>query len=243
MRASKAFSLSQFEAIASRDEGDFADMGTVVSIGKGEGSTYTFCDNGSDVLAVAHLDTVQSDNYTSVLTIKGERVLLSPRLDDRLGVYIITRMLPLMGVTCDWLLTTGEEVGQSSAEIFTPAKQYNWAFSFDRAGSDCVLYHYECKALKKLLRKAGFHIGQGSFSDLSFLDANCAGINFGCGYQDAHSLHAYAFLNDTFKMVQRFARFYREHKSARLPYNGEKPYFGHRYTSNALPAYMGDWER
>jgi hypothetical protein len=237
MRASKAFSLAGFDKIARRDESDFADMGTVVSMGAGEGNTYTFKDNGSNVLAVAHLDTVQSDTYSSIINVKGEQVLLSPRLDDRLGVYIITRLLPAMGITCDWLLTTGEEVGQSSAEIFTPEKSYNWAFSFDRMGTDVVLYHYESKPLKKVLRKSGFRIGQGSFSVLSFLDAGCAGINFGCGYQDCHSLHAYTFLNDTFSMVQAFARFYRLHAGERLPYNGKRPHYGNRYTSNALPAY------
>ena len=50
MRASKAFNLAQFAKIEARHESDFDDFGTVVSIGKGEGSTYTYRDNGSNVL-------------------------------------------------------------------------------------------------------------------------------------------------------------------------------------------------
>ena len=72
-------------------------------------------------------------------------------------------------------------MGKSSAEIFVPEKTYHWAFSFDRAGSDVVLYHYESKPLKKVLRKAGFHVGQGSFSDLTFLDAKSRGLTSGAG--------------------------------------------------------------
>lgn len=157
LTAEQAFSFTEFCAIASRDERDFADFGTVVTQGdrRDEGSTYTFKDNGSPVLAVAHLDTVQEASYSSIFRVKGERVLLCPRLDDRLGVYIITRLLPRMGITCDLLLTTGEEVGCSSAELFLTDKQYNWAFSFDRSGADCVLYQHDHKKLRRVLRFMG----------------------------------------------------------------------------------------
>lgn len=218
MRARQAWNYSEFCQIATRDEQDFNDLGVVVSQGYAEGSTYTFMDNGSDVLGVAHLDTVQHDAHSTLIRVNKQPILLCPRLDDRLGVYIITKMLPRLGIVCDWLLTTGEEIGQSSAELFKTDKVYNWAFSFDRAGTDCVMYQFEHKALKKLVRKAGFRVGQGSFSDLSFLEIGCSGINFGCGYQDCHSLHAYAPLNDTFAMVDLFAAFYKKYANQPLPY-------------------------
>lgn len=228
MNVASNFSFHEYSKIASRDELDFADFGTVISLGKGEGSTYTFQDNGSDVLGVAHLDTVQGGSESSILKVGRERVLLSPRLDDRLGVYIITRLLPRLGIKCDWLLTTGEEIGSSSAEFFISDKTYNWSFSFDRAGTDVVLYQFDHKALRKLLRKAGFTIGQGMFSDLSFIDIGCSGINFGCGYQDNHSRWAYARLSDTFKMVKLFARFWGKYHNVRLPYNDATPDWGTR---------------
>lgn len=219
MNVKSLFNFSEFAKIASRDEEDFGSFGTTIKQGSGEGTTYTFKDNGSEVLGVAHLDTVQGSNYSSIIRVGKERVLLSPRLDDRLGVYIITRLLPRLGITCDWLLTTGEEVGCSSAELFKPEKQYKWAFSFDRAGTDVVLYHYDHKALRRLLRKAGFKVGQGTFSDLSFIELGCSGINFGCGYQDAHSVHAYAFLSDIAHMVKLFMQFWRKHWNVALPYD------------------------
>lgn len=221
MRASKAFSFSELSEIVSRDEQDFADLGTVVTQGNGAGSTYTFQDNGSDILAVAHLDTVQSAAWLSLIKVgqSRERVIVSPRLDDRLGVYIITRLLPKLGVNCDWLLTTGEEIGCSSAEKFVAGKSYRWAFSFDRSGTDVVLYQHDHKRLRKLMRKNGFRVGQGSFSDISSLDIGCSGINFGCGYHDEHSMTAYAVLSDTFRMVDDFVRFHRKHSQITLPYS------------------------
>ena len=219
MKSNRVFSFAEFAKIASRHEEDFSDFGTVVTQGQGEGSTYTFKDNASEVLGVAHVDTVQQGAHSSLISIGKERVLLCPRLDDRLGVYIITRLLPKLGITCDWLLTTGEEVGCSSAELFLPEKEYKWAFSFDRMGADCVLYQYEHKALTRLMRKNGFRVGQGSFSDLSSLDIGCSGVNFGCGYYDAHGLHAYAKLSETFKMVDLFAAFYAKFKDTRLPFD------------------------
>jgi len=217
--AKYAWSFGEFCRIASRHESDFADMGTVVSQGTYEGSTYTFKDNGSSVLAIAHVDTVQSSAFASMFRCKGEHVLLCPRLDDRLGVYVITRMLPAMGITCDLLLTTGEEVGQSSAELFVAEKDYNWTFSFDRSGSDVVLYQHDTKRLRRMMRKNGFVVGNGSFSDISSLDIGCSGINFGVGYYDAHSLHAYAKLSETFRMVNKFAAFHAKYANVRLPFD------------------------
>ena len=237
-KARQAFSFPQFAAIASRSENEFSDFGTVVTQGHGEGSTYTYKDNGCDVLGVAHVDTVQHGAHSSLIRVNGETVLLCPRLDDRLGVYIITRLLPALGITCDWLLTTGEEVGCSSAENFTAGKEYNWAFSFDRSGEDVVLYQHDFKALRRVMRKGGFTVGQGSFSDLSSLDIGCAGVNFGCGYYDAHGVHAYAVLSETFRMVDKFCAFYEKHAKGRLPFNPRsrhqvmksyRGYYGHGY--------------
>jgi len=219
MKVKTAFRFNDYALIAARDEDDFADFGVVTSLGNRSGDSYTFRDNGSNVLGVAHLDTVQDGTDSALIDVKGESVLLSPRLDDRLGVYIITRMLPKLGIKVDWLLTTGEEIGQSSAEMFNTKKSYNWAFSFDRAGTDVVLYHHDSKPLRKILRKAGFVVGNGIYSDLSFLDIGCAGINFGCGYNDPHGRNAYALLSDTFDMIGRFRAFYKRWSHAPLPYD------------------------
>lgn len=224
MNVSKVFSFGEFCAIASRHESDFSQFGTVVKQGSGEGSTYTFKDNSATVLGVAHLDTVRRESQSTMIRLPKDRAIICPRLDDRLGVYIITKLLPRLGVTCDWLLTTGEEVGQSSAELFDTEKTYNWAFSFDRAGTDVVLYQHDHRALRKVLRKHGFRIGEGSFSDLSSLDIGCSGINFGCGYHEAHSIHSYALLSETFQMVTKFVAFWKRYASQRLPFDPTSRY-------------------
>src|SRR5215472_15341608 len=247
------FSFGELAGIIGRREGDFEDMGVVVTMGTGEGSTYTFQDNGSDVLGVAHVDTVLAQGWASLIRVRGERVVISPRLDDRLGVYIITKLLPALGVTCDWLLTTGEECGRSSAEWFTPGKEYNWAFSFDRRGTDAVLYQHDHKALRKVLKRGGFKIGHGSFSDLSVLEAGCSGINFGCGYQEEHSPGSYAVLSDTFLMVHKFVRFFKQHCRQRLPYqtrsrgNWGRPYWKEHWPYGSNGGYPSsredDWTK
>jgi len=246
MKIKSAFNFGELSRIIARHEEDFSDFGCVVKQGDREGSTYTYKDNQSSVLAVAHLDTVQQGTWSTLIRVSKEQVIVSPRLDDRLGVYIITRMLPKLGITCDWLLTTGEEIGCSSAELFQTDKAYNWAFSFDRAGIDVVLYQYESKALKRILRKSGFSVGLGSFSDLASLDVGCSGINFGCGYREPHSIHSYAPLNDVLSMVSLFKRFFQRYATVRLPYDKEssrwtyRGYYGQGYGRISYPEYTQD---
>ncbi len=133
-------------------------------------------------------------------------------------------MLPKLGITCDWLLTTDEEIGQSTAEDFETEKAYNWTFQFDRAGTDVVMYDYETPDLVELVEKAGARVGQGSFSDICYLEhLGCAGFNWGVGYEDYHSPRSHAWLEDTFRMVARFAKFYNANKDEWMPYE-PKPY-------------------
>jgi ribosomal protein L37E len=111
--------------------------------------------------------------------------------DDRLGLYYIMDILPSLGVNVDVLLTTDEEVGQSSASEFLKAedKQYNWMFMFDRHGfGNVVMYQYETQYAVKLLENVGYDVQVGTFSDISELDhMGCLGFNFGVGYVNEHS--------------------------------------------------------
>src|SRR5687767_14937641 len=94
----------------------------------------TYIDRGGSVLAVAHLDWVM--RRKPMLSKQG--IIQCPQLDDRLGVWVILDVLPAIGVQVDVLLTDSEEVGASTAGYFIPKKDYNWVFSFDRAGMDVV---------------------------------------------------------------------------------------------------------
>lgn len=183
-----------------------------------------FKDNGADVLAIAHLDSVTNDTLFEVRKNKDHLAYVTaPQLDDRLGVYVIMDLLPLLGVKTDLLLTTGEESGRSTAQHFATTKQYKWMFSFDRKEISTVLYSYDCPELRALLKDAGCQIEYGSVSDISYLrHLKCAGVNFGVGYQDYHSRNAHFFLCDLKLQIERFMKFWNVNQSVVLPYADPK---------------------
>lgn len=192
---------------------------------------YHFRDNGSNVLAVAHLDTV--------VTPKGRRphfrnthngpVVTSGALDDRLGAYVILELLPKLGVTCDWLLTVGEESGCSTAEYFKTSKDYHWVIEFDRGGMDVVMYQFEDADSRDLVEAAGATMGSGSFSDIASLEhLGVKAFNWGVGYQgNYHSPQGYAFLGDTFSMVAKYLRFH-EQNAGQVMTHDEGSYYSSR---------------
>lgn len=188
---------------------------------------YYFKDNGSDILAVAHLDSVQDDGTCSVVETEAGLLAVSGTLDDRLGAYVILDLLPKLGITCDWLLTTDEEIGQSTAGDFETDKDYLWMFQFDRGGTDVVMYDYHTEELANKVKNAGAPVGIGIFSDICDLThLGCAGFNWGVGYEDYHSPRAHAWLEDTFRMVARFVKFHRANATEAMPYEYYDPFEG-----------------
>lgn len=186
---------------------------------------FYYQDNGSPILAVAHLDHVQADPTCAVVETADGPLALSGALDDRLGAYVILELLPALGVRVDWLLTTNEEMGDSTAQDFFPDhKQYNWMIEFDRGGTDVVMYQYESPETRELVKAVNARVGVGSYSDIADLDhLGCVGFNWGVGYQDYHSKRSHAFLNDTFEMVAKFLRFYQLNADVHLPYSEGLP--------------------
>jgi hypothetical protein len=184
---------------------------------------YHFRDNGSRVLAVAHLDTVVApDRRTPHFTATQNGPLITcGALDDRLGAYVILDLLPKLGVTCDWLLTVGEESCQSTAEFFTQAKDYDWLIEFDRGGTDVVMYQYEDRASRAAVEASGAVMGSGSFSDVAALEhLGVKGFNWGVGYRGHyHSEAGYAYLNDTFTMVAQYLRFHAQNAGTAMPHD------------------------
>ncbi|HXC77362.1 MAG TPA: hypothetical protein VNU19_09945 [Candidatus Acidoferrum sp.] len=171
---------------------------------------YYHKDNGSQILAVAHLDHIWPNAGCHVIHTAGGLLALSGALDDRLGVYVILELLPKLDIGCDWLLTTDEEVGLTTAADFRTDKQYNWMISFDRGGRDVVMYQYDTPELRQRVMSAGGTPGEGSFGDISSLShLNCAGLNWGVGFYEYHGPRSHAWLNDTFALVAQFVRFYR----------------------------------
>lgn len=175
---------------------------------------HVFQDNGSQVLAVAHLDTVQKTNHFFQ---DDKDTVCCGQLDDRLGVFLLLDVLPAMGIEYDLLLTEGEESGMTTAVNFKPPKEYNWMFSFDRCGDDVVLYQYETDDLLTKLEKAGFLTGIGSYSDISDMGhLKCAGFNFGCGYHNCHSENAWFSIQECLSQVNLFRAFWEKYHDTRF---------------------------
>lgn len=203
---------------------------------------FFYADHGSNILAVAHLDSVEKHKHFVTAKVEDETIVYNAQLDDRLGAYIILDLLPKLGIQCDILLTEGEETGRSTARHFATEKQYNWMFSFDRMGTDVVMYKYETPKLSQMLRESDFRVGHGSFSDICCLESlGCAGFNFGCGYADYHSKLAHVQLSDTALMIQSFMHFYQQHKDEYLEHKARDSYVSRASTYIYPP--QQHWER
>ena len=163
--------------------------------------------NGGKVLGVGHLDWVK---FNPQPIIKGTKVLQTPQLDDRLGVFVLLHILPqLTNTPYDILLCDSEEIGQSTAQHFRPDKEYNWIFEFDRRGTDVVTYDYSSPEWDYLFEQYGFELGYGSFSDISMLESilKVKGVNIGTGYHKEHTNECYAELKDTLSNAKKFSKF------------------------------------
>lgn len=195
---------------------------------------YLFRDAGSDILAVAHLDTVglAYERSCRFVSTEGGPVVFSRALDDRLGAYIILDMLPKLGLDFDILLTVGEESGRSTAAYFEQSKQYDWMIEFDRGGSDVVMYQYDDDNVRALVKESGARVGDGIFSDICYLEhLGVKGFNWGVGYQDYHGPRAHAYLDDTCDMVDRFLDFHANNAGVYMPHkdDGRSSWWGGLY--------------
>lgn len=198
--------LDQFEKRCRMNIVDFEAEGEVTM--NRNGLRHIFKDRGADILAVAHLDTVQSQKRFSV----DGMTVYSPQLDDRAGVFTIMDLL--IDLDYDILLTEGEETGQSTAQFFRTDKKYKWMFEFDRTGYDCVMYQFDTPFLRRRLENVGIKPGNGSFSDIAYLGhLGCSGINMGVGYYNYHSLDSWLRLDHLLYQAGLFRQFYKENKN------------------------------
>ena len=163
-----------------------------------------FIDRGSDVLFIAHLDTVLPPK----MVLDTARTVYATGLDDRLGcftAYTLSKQL-----NCDLLLTDNEEKCQSTAK-YHDCKQYNFIVEFDRAGDDVVTYDLDNDIFKNALSEF-WRIGIGSFSDISELKTDCCCMNLGIGYQDPHGKNSYVKKNIYMQQIKLFRAFYAKYK-------------------------------
>jgi hypothetical protein len=179
----------------------------------------TAAGGGSGVLGVVHMDFVPVPHKWRYKPSRGE--VWTPRLDDRLGLWVLLDWLPSRGINLDLLLTDSEEVGRSTAGYFGPSSHgYGWLAQFDRRGDDVVLYDYdECDEWRGALSSHGFKVGQGSFSDISNLTGlGVCGVNVGVGYHHEHSTSCYGDLVQLGHNLALFESFYGSHSGRRWDY-------------------------
>ncbi len=182
-------------------------------------------DRGSSILGVAHLDTV---GFTKPTWTTENRVSCM-QLDDRLGAWVLMRLLPALGCPeFDILFTDSEESGQSTADTFKPDREYNWVFEFDRAGTGCVLYEYEDKETRALIEGCGWDVQAGAFSDICSLShLKVKAFNFGTGYHSQHTTRCYAEIPETLASAERFVDFAKAYGGMAMPHTPQpKTYFG-----------------
>lgn len=200
-----------------------------------------YIDNGSDILAVAHTDSVQSERWVRDV---GDRIYY-PQLDDKLGIYTICKLLPQYGIIPDILLTDNEEMAMSTAKDFVPEKKYKWMFEFDRGGDDVVMYQYDGAVTRQALKSVGAKPGFGSYSDIADLEhLGCAGWNWGNGMYDYHSRYAYVDFEEYLGMVDLFVLFWDSNKDIRFEFEYVPPaktkYSA--YERHEDYRWMHDWE-
>lgn len=217
--------------------------------------------DNAKVLAVAHADTVVNPRKTfnfNVFHVDGVRIVKTPTLDDRLGVYTILSLLPSIygNEWADILITEGEETGKSTAKKFKTDKQYNWMVEFDRNGSamldegdrggkkaryitgnDAVLYDYGTNAadFRAALTDAGFkNLGTGSFTDITTMQGlGVKGFNVGVGYHNNHSTKAYFFPAEYARTINLFMNFYNKHKDTEFKHvKVAKKHYGGYYNKS-----------
>jgi hypothetical protein len=150
-----------------------------------------------------------------------ETFVFSPRLDDRLGVFTILNILPMLGLKFDVLITDKEEIGQSTAGNFKTEKKYKWMFSFDRRDDQTVLYKYT--DMREPCTKFFGTPGNGSFSDICRLgNLGCGGFNVATGYSKEHTPHCYASMKTWAKSVLAMKAFYAANKNVHFKYTEPK---------------------
>ena len=161
-----------------------------------------FVDRGSNVLLVAHCDTVLEPRIWSVD--KENNLIHAQGLDDRLGCHIAWELGKELN--CDVLITDLEESAASTAQ-FQAEKKYKWVAEFDRNGGDVVTYGMESEEWIAALEDF-WEVGQGTFSDILFLEGDHCAMNLGIGYFKEHVKDSWANLTLAQKQVDLFVEFF-----------------------------------
>jgi len=179
-----------------------------------------FIDRNSDVLFVAHIDTIQIPKFIRTRKTKSKKLkrIYAWGLDDRLGCMIASDLAKELNA--DLLITDHEESFGTTAR-YHDCKEYNWICEFDRHGNDVVTYGLDSLEFKKALREY-WNIGIGSYSDICELNVDCCCMNLGIGYELDHSKDSYVAIKTMNKQIELFKQFYLKYKDVKFEYIDSK---------------------
>lgn len=171
-------------------------------------------ENPVRVLLVAHMDTVHKERIKELEKVPymdEENILTkwsSPQGiggDDRCGIYMIMNIIKKHNVSV--LFTEDEETGCIGANKFTKTQyckelesEIDYMIELDRKGSNDAVF-YDCdnpEFTKWIEEETGYKKAWGSFTDISKImpASKIAGVNFSCGYYNAHTLNEYVVLEE-----------------------------------------------
>jgi len=197
-------------------------------------------DGDAKVLAVAHLDYLQSGKVHRC----NRKEIVSSALDDRAGAYIALELLDVYGIKADVLLTDCEESGGSTISMLGAGMldKYNWIVELDRRGDDAVTYGYT--ELSPFLSQF-WDVKRGSCSDISKMEviSPVSAFNLGVGYYREHSEDCHlkwSVLHTQLEKLRAFYNIYKDHRFGRKHSVGElahqpKPVW------QAAPVTRGHW--
>ncbi len=186
----------------------FADLDHYVYDKNDKDKRRIFVNRSSDVLFVAHLDTVLEPKFIK----QTKNHIHATGLDDRLGCMIAYQLSKELGA--DLLLTDNEEKCSTTAK-YHECKDYNWIAEFDRASSDVVTYDLENDEFLDKLAEY-WKIGWGSYSDICSLKTTACCLNVGIAYEHAHSRDSYVDKRAMDTQIKLFRKFYNEHKDTKF---------------------------
>ena len=159
------------------------------------------------IVGVCHIDTVLAD--VAYKYNKANQTVSSTELDDRLGLACWLYLSDCHNISPTIVCCDNEEVGQSTGDY---AADYirehnipcNWIIELDRRGTDVVSYDYSCPLWDNLLGQFFLAVGQGSFSDVSRMEAlGVKGCNVAIGYYSEHTKRCHAKLDETADQLER----------------------------------------
>ncbi len=196
---------------------------------RGAGDGFTYAAGAVPMLLVAHTDVTHRRPSPTLYHDATADVVWAPEglgADDRAGVYAIALLLE-RGYRPHVLFTDGEEVGGLGARqaAWMEAPPVRYLVELDRQGAtDAVSYsHIPARSERKYLRKHGFTLEEGSYTDICELMPawGIGGVNLSIGYYRQHTTGEHLRLGELRRTVNAVAKMLDAPPPRTIPYRPE----------------------